>query len=113
MAKFRIFFQDQHLKDVELLQHQSPFRIGRRPENTLVLPDRTVSREHAVLQYDPRRRCWLAHNLSRTNPLMINAKVIDRPVVLFDGDEMQVGLYRLRFVEDREAAPSPPGSREI
>lgn len=101
MAKFRIYFQNQHLKDVELTQDESPFRIGRRPENTLVLPDRTVSREHAMLQYDERRRCWVLHNLSQTNPVIINDKSIDRPVVLFDGDEVRVGLYRLCFVEEK------------
>jgi len=75
------------------------YKIGRRPDNRIVLPDLTVSRLHARLFYDPSGRCWLLENLSRTNPVRINLEKITRPQVLFDGDQIYIGVFRLVFRE--------------
>ncbi len=97
MAYLRVIYQNREREKVELTAH--PFSIGRLPENTLVLHDRTVSRRHAVLHFDAQKKCWIIENLSATNPIRLNGKILEGPTVLFDGDEIAIGLYRLAFSE--------------
>ncbi|HET7583450.1 MAG TPA: FHA domain-containing protein [Gemmatimonadaceae bacterium] len=60
----------------------------------------TVSRRHARLRYEGRR--WSITNLSETNPLLVNGRVVpaDSGVhILRDGDRIELGEVVLRFHE--------------
>jgi DNA-binding NtrC family response regulator len=62
--------------------------VGRGPESDVVLDDRTVSREHAVLMR--RRVGWYLQDLESQNGTLLNGQ----PVVtsrLADGDEIRFG----------------------
>jgi len=75
----------------------SPWIIGRSKENDLTLDDNSVSRRHAEL----RRKSdgsFTITDLNSLNGLYVNnAKVLT--AVLHDGDRVDIGDIRLRFVQ--------------
>jgi hypothetical protein len=70
--------------------------IGRAPQSDVFLDDVTVSREHAVLE----QRADGIHILDQGS---LNGTYVNRERVedarLADGDELQIGKYRLAFIE--------------
>ena len=70
-------------------------RIGRSPDAEVFLDDVTVSRNHALLV---RRRDGLyIDDLGSLNGTYVNRKRIESHK-LVDGDELQVGKYKLTFL---------------
>ena len=70
--------------------------IGRSPEAEIFLDDVTVSRNHALLV---RRRDGLyIDDLGSLNGTYVNRKRIESHR-LADGDELQVGKYKLSYLE--------------
>ena len=69
--------------------------IGRRPESDIFLDDVTVSRDHALIV----RRGDEHHldDLGSLNGTYVNRRRIDSHH-LEDGDEIQVGKYKLTFL---------------
>jgi len=70
--------------------------IGRSPECEIFLDDVTVSRRHAEL--DREGDTFTIRDLGSLNGTYVNRKRIDS-IVLEDGDEVQVGKYRLTFLQ--------------
>jgi hypothetical protein len=69
--------------------------IGRSPECPVFLDDVTVSRKHAALvQRDGR---WLIEDQGSLNGTFVNRRRVDS-AELSDGDEIQIGKYRLTFL---------------
>jgi hypothetical protein len=69
---------------------------GRSPDCGIFLDDVTVSRKHAVLvQRDGR---WLVEDQGSLNGTFVNRKRVDM-ALLDDGDELQIGKYRLTFLK--------------
>jgi FHA domain/zinc-ribbon domain len=71
-------------------------RIGRSPECEIFLDDVTVSRNHAVLVESDGT--FYVEDEGSLNGTFVNRRRIDR-VVLANGDELQIGKYRLTFIE--------------
>ena len=69
--------------------------VGRRPDSDVFLDDVTVSRDHALIV---RRNggFWL-DDLGSLNGTYVNRRRIDSHR-LEDGDELQVGKYKLTFL---------------
>ncbi|ODS95929.1 MAG: hypothetical protein ABS56_14605 [Lautropia sp. SCN 69-89] len=74
--------------------------IGRRPYNDIALDDLTVSGEHALLR--TRGTESVVHDLDSRNGTLVNGMPVDRRV-LCDGDVIDIGIYRLRYVLDAAA----------
>jgi hypothetical protein len=70
-------------------------RIGRSPDCEIFLDDVTVSRNHAVLLADGGR--FVVEDQGSLNGTFVNRHRIDR-APLENGDELQVGKYRLTFI---------------
>ncbi len=71
-------------------------RIGRSPDCEIFLDDVTVSRNHAVLvEHDG---VFSVEDLGSLNGTFVNRRRIDS-AKLENGDELQIGKYRLTFVE--------------
>ena len=70
--------------------------IGRSPDCGIFLDDVTVSRRHAVLV--ERDRNYVIEDLGSLNGTYVNRRRIEEPEQLSDGDELQVGKYRLTFL---------------
>ena len=71
-------------------------RIGRSPECEIFLDDVTVSRNHAVLI--ARAAGYVVEDLGSLNGTFVNRRRIDT-AVLQGGDELQIGKYRMTFIE--------------
>jgi hypothetical protein len=70
--------------------------IGRRPESDVFLDDVTVSRDHALLVH--RTDGWHIDDLGSLNGTYVNRERIESRK-LADGDELQVGKYKLSFLQ--------------
>lgn len=70
--------------------------IGRRPDADVFLDDVTVSRDHALLVH--RADGWHLDDLGSLNGTYVNRERIESRK-LSDGDELQVGKYKLTFLQ--------------
>jgi pSer/pThr/pTyr-binding forkhead associated (FHA) protein len=70
--------------------------VGRRPDCDVFLDDVTVSRDHALIV----RRHGELHldDLGSLNGTYVNKRRIESHK-LVDGDELQVGKYKLTYLE--------------
>ena len=73
-------------------------RIGRSPDCDIFLDDVTVSRNHAVLV--ERDGAFFVEDQGSLNGTFVNRHRIDS-ARLENGDELQIGKYRMTFVEGR------------
>jgi len=69
--------------------------IGRSPDCEIFLDDVTVSRRHAVLEL--REGSFFIEDLGSLNGTFLNRRRIESGE-LADGDELQIGKYRLTFL---------------
>jgi len=69
--------------------------IGRSPDCPVFLDDVTVSRRHAVLV--EREGRWFVEDLGSLNGTFVNRRRVESSE-LSDGDELQIGKYRLTFL---------------
>ena len=78
--------------------------IGRNPTTDITLLDEGISREHALILWEPETDEYVVEDLQSTNGTKVNGKRV-RSTVLSDGDEIQVGHTRFLFY--RGDAPQP------
>src|SRR5215831_18357564 len=72
--------------------------LGRDPDIAgQVLEDPMVSRKHVICRLT--KEGYLLENLSSVNPATQNGKVITEPVLLREGDIIQIGSTFFRFSE--------------
>ena len=69
--------------------------IGRSPDCDIFLDDVTVSRQHAVLRRSDSR--FVIEDQGSLNGTFVNRRRIES-AELDDGDELQIGKYRLTFL---------------
>ncbi|HUR84998.1 MAG TPA: FHA domain-containing protein [Solirubrobacteraceae bacterium] len=69
--------------------------IGRRPDSAVFLDDVTVSRDHALIVR--RGGDWHLDDLGSLNGTYVNRHRIETHK-LADGDELQIGKYKLTFL---------------
>jgi FHA domain/zinc-ribbon domain len=69
--------------------------IGRSPDCGIFLDDVTVSRRHAALVQ--RNGRWFVEDQGSLNGTFVNRRRVET-AELSDGDELQVGKYRLTFL---------------
>ena len=73
-----------------------PTTIGRSPECAIFLDDVTVSRKHAVFSQDGDH--WRLEDQGSLNGTFVNRERVET-AELSDGDELQIGKYRLTFLQ--------------
>ena len=72
--------------------------LGRdADEVTVLLEDPMVSRKHVICRLTAEG--YILENLSSVNPATQNGKVITEPVLLREGDILQIGSTFFRFTE--------------
>jgi pSer/pThr/pTyr-binding forkhead associated (FHA) protein len=90
------------IKDPMLLQGERKIplknvtRIGRKPNNDLVLSDPDVSGLHAQIRWEGST--FLLEDLQSTNGTFLNGQRINSPVQLGDGALINVGKTQIQFV---------------
>ena len=83
------------------LLDQDVVNAGRHPDSEIFLDDVTVSRRHAVFRRGPDG--FTVSDVGSLNGTYVNRDRIDT-VALKDGDEVQIGKYRLVFFAGHESA---------
>lgn len=76
-------------------------RVGRHPDSEIFLDDVTVSRRHA--EFHRSGQTFTVTDVGSLNGTYVNRDRIDT-VQLTDGDEVQIGKYRLVFFAGHEGA---------
>ncbi len=74
---------------------------GRAPDSDIFLDDVTVSRRHA--EFIRAATGYLVRDVGSLNGTYVNRERIEE-VLLKDGDEVQIGKYRLAFLTGRAGA---------
>ncbi|MFZ4718524.1 MAG: FHA domain-containing protein [Ilumatobacteraceae bacterium] len=72
-------------------------RLGRHPESEISLDDITVSRRHAEIERTGDG--YLVRDAGSLNGTYVNGQRIEDAVLLHQGDEVQVGKFRLVFFQ--------------
>jgi len=85
--------------------------LGRDPDvSSFVLEDPMVSRRHVICRLTPEG--FLLENLSSVNPATQNGKVIAEPILLREGDIIQIGSTFFRFTEKNPVQERPHSEEE-
>lgn len=71
--------------------------IGRSQESEIFLDDVTVSRSHAVIDFDEQNSHFAISDRSSLNGTYINGLVVEK-TILSHGDELQIGKFHLLFI---------------
>ena len=70
--------------------------IGRSTDNSICLPDKAVSRNHARVSY--QEGAWTVEDLGSANGIIFNGERVEK-VVLSSGDIFKIGNFTFRFEE--------------
>ena len=98
MPKMIVSIDGVVIKEVELTKERTT--LGRRPYNDIVIDNLAVSGEHAVIHMNEQE--VEVEDLGSTNGTYVNGKAVKR-LVLRNGDTVEVGKYKIRFLNDAEA----------
>ena len=82
-------------------ESESLLRIGRYEHLEIVLNDASISRRHGELAASDQG--WIVRDLGSTNGTYVNGKPIKQQV-LRNGDMVEMGKYRIRFLLDAPAS---------
>ncbi|MDA8163779.1 MAG: adenylate/guanylate cyclase domain-containing protein [Desulfobacteraceae bacterium] len=89
------------------LRGKATYRIGRGPDNDLVLPFSWVSRKHAMIQVEANGICNLI-DLGSANGTFVNGRRVYAPMPLRTGDRLEIGRTRLEFEQAAKAPAAAP-----
>ncbi|HYK91592.1 MAG TPA: FHA domain-containing protein, partial [Acidobacteriota bacterium] len=89
-------------RELQVVEIGERLTIGRSASSGLVLDDQTASRRHAEVRLVGKQRYQLA-DIGSSNGTWLNGRRITAPKDLNDGDQIQIGAVRMKFV-----APSSP-----
>ncbi|MDC0833181.1 adenylate cyclase [Leptolyngbya valderiana BDU 20041] len=80
--------------------------FGRSDDNQITLPDRWVSRAHAMVQQTDLGEFYLI-DLGSRNGTFVNGRRVSVPVRLNNGDRVTLGQTELTFYSPTKTAPDP------
>lgn len=97
-------FEDGDGREIPLISGNI-WKIGRTEQNTVVLPDDMVSRNHAMIQHEGGD--FYLIDMGSRNGSFVNGRRLTAPVALRDGDRLSFGEARLCFRNPSQVAASP------
>jgi pSer/pThr/pTyr-binding forkhead associated (FHA) protein len=109
---FKLSIEDDEGKTTVVPLARDEMTVGRLEGNTIRLTERNVSRKHARLSR--QNGALFIEDLSSFNGVRVNGAKIASPTPLREGDEVQIGDYKLVLrgerppVTDRPTTPSLP-----
>jgi pSer/pThr/pTyr-binding forkhead associated (FHA) protein len=83
---------------------KGPIYIGRHTDSQILLPDRKVSRQHAVI-FDTQDGKWIVKDLDSANKTYLNDKAIHEAEIK-TGDQLGIGDFTIEFDLRDEAGPA-------
>ena len=86
---------------------KGPVYIGRQPKCQVFLPDRTVSRQHAVLlTTGPNDDSWMLQDLDSANSTTLNGRPVSK-MPLHEGDIISIADFSIEVHFDPQAVITP------
>ena len=108
MLILTVFDGDEMLEDVEL--SGTPVSIGRDAGNDIVLPESSVSRQHAILE--PQGNFYFIRDRGSANGTFLNNHQV-KVHLLENEDVVQIGRYTLKVSEGRSGdTTGQPGGKK-
>lgn len=108
MPKMIVSIDGVVIREVQLTKDRTT--LGRRPYNDIVIDNLAISGEHAVLQM-VGAEVYL-EDLNSTNGTYVNGKAAKRQL-LQNGDSVEVGKYKIKFVSDAPLASVPAADKAV
>ena len=93
MGYVRVYHGDELIDQMAV--GQQPLTIGRTDDNRLVLPDKGVSRRHAIIFQEGGH--WFVQDLDSSNGVFFRKKRIRRQQLQY-WDEIQIQQFMIRFM---------------
>jgi predicted component of type VI protein secretion system len=85
---------------------KGPIYVGRHPDSQVLLPDRKVSRQHAVIFTTPERK-WMVEDLDSANQTFLNGEAVHKAEIK-TGDTISISDFTLEInLEAARAAKEP------
>ena len=105
--------RDGNTKEFQFVQ--GPISIGRGANSQVFLPDKAVSRKHAVVHSTDNGK-WIIEDLGSSNKTYLNDKPVDK-VEVKHGDRLRITDFIIEFmleidVPDAEAGGDPVGAED-
>jgi hypothetical protein len=90
----------------ELQFGSGPINIGRHADSQIFIPDRTVSRYHAVI-YSTQDGGWMVEDLDSVNKTLLNSEPIHKAAIK-SGDVLSIAEFNIEInLEDETIAGEP------
>lgn len=110
MSKLSVIFKDRILSQYQLNKEKT-FSIGNQQSCDLFIDSLIFKPIHATI-YTENNKFTFALNHEEGAEAQLNRKEINKPFILKDGDNIEVGKYIIRFVEEvelnhRDSVPTP------
>ncbi len=100
-------------KDGEIKEYQfaqGPIQIGRAADCQVLLPDRTVSKKHAVIACNGEG-AWHVEDLGSANKTYLNGEAVHTAPIK-TGDSIRITDFTIEVNVDEKAAPVDPSELE-
>ena len=79
--------------------HEDPIHVGRGTSSQVLLPERSVSKQHAVI-FSTEDGIWMVEDLDSANKTYLNGKAVRR-AKLKTGDSLKIADFEIDvFLED-------------
>ncbi len=91
----RLVFRSGPFAPLAFTLHQDVTTIGRGLGNDVLLPEETVSRQHARLTFMGRQ--WVIEDVNSANGVWVNGVRVRRPLALAHGDQVRLGDIHLVY----------------
>ena len=91
------FIVENELVEIRVIPFYSRLTIGRQSANDIALPDRSVSRRHAIVGRVKGQT--VVKDLGSRNGIYVNGQKVEKSI-LSSGDRLKVGDVSLRFFQE-------------
>ena len=91
----------------ELHFTEGPISIGRAANNRVFLPDKGVSREHAVIRSTGGGK-WVIEDLGSSNKTYLNNKEVVQKAEIKHGDRLRITDFTLEIILEEQARAEAP-----
>lgn len=105
---WKLTIEDDEQKQISLPLVHAEYGVGRDESNEIRLTERNISRRHATLQRNAEG--WIVRDLESYNGTYINGLRVAGEQHVAHGDIVQLGDYRLEFVDEGKHIAPPPAS---
>lgn len=102
MPNLNIIKSDGRIQDFSIIK--DVITLGRGQDNDVILPDHSVSRNHAKLT--KTKKGYQIADLGSFNGTKVNGKSVQN-TLLKDNDEIKIGVIKLTFLTKEKPAQSP------